>query len=43
MTRRDIALAMSLTLPYDVVAAWDDRIKATHWDLLEDMRDRTEE
>ncbi len=35
MTRRDVELAISLGLPYPVVARYDDRIKITHWAVLE--------
>lgn len=40
MTRSDIALALSTGWPYPVVAALDDRVKATCWVLLEDDYDR---
>lgn len=39
MIRRDVALALSVGVPYDVVAGWDDRIKATYWELVEQVRD----
>jgi hypothetical protein len=35
-----VALAISLQVPYDVVARWDDRIKSTHWAILEELHDR---
>lgn len=40
MTRRDVALAVSLGIPYPTVARYDDRIKATHWDVLERAADK---
>jgi len=35
-------LALSTQVPYDVVARWDDRVKATYWELLEETKDRAE-
>lgn len=40
MTRGDVELAVSLGLPYPVVAALDDRIKVTYWDVLEREADK---
>lgn len=28
---------MWLRLPYPVVAEYDDRVKATHWELIDDI------
>jgi len=37
--RGDISLALSLSVPYDYVAGWDDRVKATYWLLIDELRD----
>jgi hypothetical protein len=37
--RRDCALALSMQVGYQEVATYDDRVKATLWELLEDQAD----
>jgi hypothetical protein len=40
VTRGDVELAVSLGLPYPVVAEFDDRIKTTYWVVLEAAADK---
>lgn len=40
MTRGDVSLALSIGRSYAEVAALPDEIKATYWDLIEEVQDR---
>ena len=43
MIRSDLALALSTGFAPGIIAALDDREKATLWQLLEDYRDQQEQ